>query len=58
MDEDAQILQFNSSCAQIYGLETEKEFFGALESGISSRYTFTIKKYSAVLSGCIHGKNW
>ncbi len=55
MDEDAQILQFNSSCAQIYGFGNREEFSAALESGdIQPVYIYDKEIFRGFIRRCIH----
>jgi len=54
MDDNAQVLQFNSTCTQLYGFQENDAFASALESGeIQTVYTYDREIFRGFFRRCI-----
>ena len=53
-EEDARVLQFNNTCAQLYGYEDNEEFAVALESGeIKTVYAYDREIFRGFFRRCV-----
>lgn len=54
VDENAQVLQFNNTCSQLYGFESNEEFSIALESGeMQTVYAYDREIFRGFIRHCI-----